>query len=693
MFKKVHLAFFGKHEDLTVNFTPGLNVIRAANESGKSTGLKAIAYALFGTKALKESLEETVTYDHKETELKVTLEFTVNGIDYTIRRGKTGCECTYAAQRVTGQTEVTKFVESLLGATADTSAKLMLAKQSSVAGALSEGPSGPVKLIETLADFDLITTLVDLVQNKLPSGNTRLVEDQILKLSEASLEVIEDTTPAVRLLIAEVVQAYGAQEVVVEVAKAELEEPSVFIKQIADATNVIKRTEALQQQMTGMAVAMANCVIPASGNDNQIAYYTERIQQGKERKEAWRLRQELVDLGSVAYAFKTEEEHVAQVADNAKLLVTLRQKHHQLELDFANANSRLITESACGLCGKDLTDVPEVAAKNQEAITAIGKAKSLQASTQLELEAALEEQQRLAVITRDHARCALVYARAAKYIKVKPSTTPAGYEWIGPPPSDGLPEPDYTALLQKEHSAKIAHAAKVAELAQLTKQQAALTAELAALPEIDARTVEQLELRKVAAEASQERFRQELVRLQALRAEVKAVEATLAQELAVMAEAQKRVDRAKVQLAEAVANLAEQNSNNVLISKMRAARPRIADRLWSIVLSSVSGYFSSVRGEVSVVTRTDNGFRVNDRPASGLSGSTQDALGLAIRIALTKTFLPNARFMILDEVAAGMDDNREAALLGLISSCGMEQVILVTHSPLADSFSNNVITL
>jgi ABC-type transport system involved in cytochrome bd biosynthesis fused ATPase/permease subunit len=66
---------------------------------------------------------------------------------------------------------------------------------------------------------------------------------------------------------------------------------------------------------------------------------------------------------------------------------------------------------------------------------------------------------------------------------------------------------------------------------------------------------------------------------------------------------------------------------------------------------------------------------------------------LAIRIALTKTFLPNARFMILDEVAAGMDDNREAALLGLISSCGMEQVILVTHSPLADSFSNNVITL
>ena len=124
-----------------------------------------------------------------------------------------------------------------------------------------------------------------------------------------------------------------------------------------------------------------------------------------------------------------------------------------------------------------------------------------------------------------------------------------------------------------------------------------------------------------------------------------------------MAEAQKRVDRAKVQLAEAVANLAEQNANNVLISKMRAARPRIADRLWSIVLSSVSGYFSSVRGEASVVTRTDNGFRVNDRPA------------------------------------AGMDDNREAALLGLISSCGMEQVILVTHSPLADSFSNNVITL
>lgn len=693
MFKKVHLAFFGKHEDLTVNFAQGLNVLRADNEAGKSTLLKAIAYALFGTKALKESLEETVTYDHKETELKVTLEFTVNGIDYTIKRGKAGCECTYAAQRVTGQTEVTKFVESLLGATADTSAKLMLAKQSSVAGALSEGPSGPVKLIETLADFDLITSLVDLVQNKLPSGNTRLVEDQILKLSEASLEVIEDTTPATRALIAEVVEAYGKQEAVVEAAKVELEEPSIFIKQIADATNTIRRTEALQQQITGLAVAMANCVIPASGSDSQIAYYTDMLREQQDRRAAAQVRKELVALGAVNYAFKPAEEHEADVAERARVIAQVNSQLSGIRQSISATKAKLITETACGLCGKDLQDVPEVIEKNKATSVALCNLIASESLLELELANSLAEAARLAAITKDAQRCDLVYAKAAKYIKLKPSTTPSGYEWIGPEAREGETEEDYQAGLQRENAKKVAYAAKVAELAQLSKQQAALTAELAALPEVDARTVEQLELRKATAEASQVRFKQEQVRLQALRAEVKAVEATLAQELAVMAEAQKRVDRAKVQLAEAVANLAEQNANNVLISKMRAARPRIADRLWSIVLSSVSGYFSSVRGEASVVTRTDNGFRINDRPASGLSGSTQDALGLAIRIALTKTFLPNARFMILDEVAAGMDDNREAALLGLISTCGMEQVLLVTHSPLADSFSNNVITL
>jgi ABC-type transport system involved in cytochrome bd biosynthesis fused ATPase/permease subunit len=76
-----------------------------------------------------------------------------------------------------------------------------------------------------------------------------------------------------------------------------------------------------------------------------------------------------------------------------------------------------------------------------------------------------------------------------------------------------------------------------------------------------------------------------------------------------------------------------------------------------------------------------------------LSGSTLDALGLAIRIALTKTFLPNSRFMVLDEPAAACDDSREANMLGLVAACDFDQVLLVTHSTLADSFAAQVVNL
>ena len=61
MLKKVELQNFRKHTDLKVCFTEGLNVIRAPNEGGKTTTLEAIAYALFGSKVLRDGLDNTVT--------------------------------------------------------------------------------------------------------------------------------------------------------------------------------------------------------------------------------------------------------------------------------------------------------------------------------------------------------------------------------------------------------------------------------------------------------------------------------------------------------------------------------------------------------------------------------------------------------------------------------------------------------
>ena len=84
---------------------------------------------------------------------------------------------------------------------------------------------------------------------------------------------------------------------------------------------------------------------------------------------------------------------------------------------------------------------------------------------------------------------------------------------------------------------------------------------------------------------------------------------------------------------------------------------------------------------------------VNGEYVGSLSGSTLDLLGLAIRVALVKTFLPTCPFLILDEPASAMDSNRTALMMGFLSGVGFNQIILVTHEDLSEAVANNVIEL
>src|SRR5574340_1107364 len=126
MLKKLTLTYFRKHEDRTFDFSEGLNVFRAANESGKSSCLEAIAYTLFGAKALAEPLEKVVTWGHKPNELKVVLHFG----EHVFSRSTRGAEVTLNGEVVcTGQNEVSAFAAALLGADMTMAANLMMASQ------------------------------------------------------------------------------------------------------------------------------------------------------------------------------------------------------------------------------------------------------------------------------------------------------------------------------------------------------------------------------------------------------------------------------------------------------------------------------------------------------------------------------------------------------------------------------------
>jgi DNA repair exonuclease SbcCD ATPase subunit len=170
---------------------------------------------------------------------------------------------------------------------------------------------------------------------------------------------------------------------------------------------------------------------------------------------------------------------------------------------------------------------------------------------------------------------------------------------------------------------------------------------------------------KAAAEKLEEDYRTETERGRELKEEVKRCE----EELAALA------------------------FNNALLKKIRALRPLVADRLWNTLLSTVGALFSRIREEDSVIVKDAGGFRCNGQVVESLSGSTLDALGAAIRVALCKTFLPHADFIVLDEPAAACDPQRTANLLAFLASAGFGQILLVTHEEMSETYADTLIAL
>lgn len=720
MLHSIHLENFRKHADLTINFTAGINAIRAPNEAGKTTLLEAIAYALFGTKGLKESLDDVVTYGVAVAKLQVCLVWSHAGISYDITRSSKGAELIFPSACVTGQTEVTKFVERLLGTTADMASKLMLAKQKGLGGALAGGPTAAGKMIEDLAGIDLIDQLISLIGEKWVAGNTSAAESRVESARGRAEPVeLQDMVP-LELAARDTAGRLDQAKVDHQNLAAELDDLDVVAANaiLADQKRLQAAIATRATQMSTLDAKLA-VELPEAPKAGAISALRDKVTAQKSLAAASKLHNELKaanvtvawdeDLASlhaeIAKALTKAEKASADYDQSAAALRAARtaivKAASDRDLEIAKLSGKLVLDESCAFCGKDLKDIPEVALNNNPLYAQIQALKAQPEKDckdeqtwsdlkQVEVKAAADYLSDLRALDQQNAKLAPLYARAEAYITLDTSTVPALWTWIGPTEAAQDFAAELATLEAQDRAAVAASAARAEQEKQaksLAELQSADQTALGDLQIAEAKdTLEQADLLKPRILAAAQ-----AVQLADLASRGAASALSLERALQVQAKAQ--AEQAKVEFAQAEAALTDMQENNALIKKLRAARPQITDKLWSIVLAAVTSYFSEVRGFHSAVTRAENGFRVNGNPVTGLSGSAEDVLGLAIRIALTKTFLPNIDFLNLDEVAAACDDQREVAMLGLLATAGFAQVILVTHSPLCESFADNIITI
>lgn len=706
MIKQIELTNFRRHTDAVLNFGAGLQVIRGLNEAGKSTFFEAAAYAMFGSKALRTTFDDTVTWGCKPATLKVHATICIDGDDYVFTRSKAGAECVYQGGMVTGQNEVSQFAGKLLGVDGATASLLMMSNQGSLRGALEAGPKAVSEMIESLADFDLFEVIIEKMQEKLTLGAVGPAEARI----EEARAALEEVPAPVKPDVADIEANAAAFEV-------EIAAKSKWIEEIGEpnyqaALTAFNTAEYMQTQSTAAVARLASAEAAASARRQQIRTGKAAAALKPDASLLPALKADLAaakDHTALMSTHKAVTDVVAAydgdfwegdlasleaaIAEDVKASGALERERMQWSGDIREARATMVTSSHCGFCNQDISQFPEVAKRNAaaEKLIADTEAKILAHTIRMtDIGIGIED---MKAVLAANAKFVKVWAAAGALAEAEGEYVPPRLVWQGKAPGAA---PDVKALqasiatLEAEINtavrAEVGVEMNTAALIEDEQRVAAAAADVEKNPAPG--NLEALEAARFDASnvllntqwATKEMEQQVL----ALRSSIGLAEQAYAVAAARRTELQDRVAKAK-------ADLAALNFNNALLKKVRQARPIISDKLWNTVLSAVSTMFSQMRGETSVVTKGKDGFSVNGATFTSLSGSTLDLLGLAIRIALVKTFIPRCSFLILDEPFAACDEERSARMLGFIAAAGFQQTIVITHEEASEAVADNLV--
>ena len=703
--------FFRKLEDTLITFMGGLNVVRGPNEGGKTTTQEAIAYAFFGSKALRTSLEDCVTWGHKVTELKVELLIDLDGKRYDFRRAKAGAEVYVAGLEkpfVTGQNEVSKFAAALLGADAAAAANLMLASQGDLRGALAAGPKATMELIATLADFDLIDRIIDRAGETLVLGSAVTLN---AALAAADRKVAEAEAKAVAPDLTHLTERIAENTAKAAELTAQVE--NVLRPAANEAYLVMRQAEDQHKQIATLQDSLAQEGQQYAKLHQEHADLAAVAEQEVDQTKLSELRGRLHDVQAEALrltAFRalgllkrphtewhdpviTLDQEMSRVRGEAE---ALKLQINTLRGDIRALEAQRVTASVCGFCQQDVSQFPEVERKN----------KALAADIEAKQGSIAAQQRTLQNLDMDYADLEKVKQSAkpfddflAKYgafVEADHTFCPVKFMWKGSVPvaaDSGAVQRQITALenqgkeIERAKAKREVLATGMARSLEVTR---GLEEQIAAPPHVDAGRLKALQDANCQASADYSAARGDAEYHRNMKERHEKEKAQLEADYRT---AQQIVALHRAEVASAQQQLKELEFNNTLVKAIKAAKPIISDTLWNTVLASVSTFFTQMRGEKSVVSKAKDGFKVNGEAVEALSGSTLDALALAIRVSLVKTFIPTTNFLILDEAFAACDDTRTTAALGFLAASGFNQVLLATHDEISESFADHLITL
>lgn len=710
MFESVELKCFRQHRDLRVAMKPGLNVIRGENEAGKSGFIEGATYVLFGHSVLRDSFEETVTWGCKVSELWGRVVFRSQGVSYVFTRSKAGAEVNYSIngkdKKVTGQKEVTSFATQIIGADPKLAAFLMLATQNSLRGALDEGPSAVGSLMAKLADFTVIDRILKNADSELTLGSDKPILEKLTntqrELADCRLKLVDpESLGELRHNVSVAEQNLLIQQAALAPLQEDLDQKAAAKREGEAYRDEYQRRlvhlTKLELQRKQQAKDHEAAVLAAQdkADPSRIAELQAQVQRDSQHRQTLDAHRLFTSLVYPAQfwdepkdSFEAAEREAAETGQKLALRVA------ELGAEIRTLNGSIIRSGKCQTCGQDVNNDEHVHKRNAEINAQVaGLTEKLNEATREQGKAqttakALAALRKAAKPFED----ALAVLGGREDVAVDRSHYPPRISWTGPVPAatPGTAAVELQQLQAKDRAAALAEGRAQA----LATSLAALALEMdRAEEDLQEISLPDMEALEAAFLASSRVFFDQQARVTQVQEALNGVKTTLQIAERDAAEAERRVQGLEARIAEYETDLKTLAFNNTFVAKVKKMKPMVTDHLWNQVLSAVSTFFSQLRGQPSIVTKDNDGFKVNGQSVKSLSGSTLDVLALAIRVALTKTFLPQSSFIILDEPAQGCSVMRTQNVLGFLASVGLEQTILASHDVLSESVADNVITL
>lgn len=708
MLRKLELTNFRQHQDLVLEFGPGITVIRGANECGKSTIFEAIIFALFGVDACRSG--DLSTWGAPEKSHKVKLELNLNGQNIFIERSARSAELNFNDVKVTGQREVTKRCEQLLDLKPGTGTNLMFVSQGGVRGTLDEG-SKSIQLIEQLANFDAIENFIKVLQTEYCLGKYDHLELAIKNI-EDNMEQVKselDSQPDPDELARTEKEELSLSLQQAETKEAELNVRITYIQQQLESTksiefnrtqlesaiattqkNINYLTYKLQESPNNVSVENIPALLTElTANLNLLQKEKERQKQLADLKSDFDSYPEqyesVIRVGGTAESVKAEFEELCSERDE-----TLNLKG-TLEAEIRSLSSQLQTNLACPTCKREWANAEELRRVNEETQTKLAERRVQLDQLQQEIAGLTHRTGTLKQILTQNI---FTPSLESKWKPVDDGKYPPVYVWTGGELE--APDPEINTKLRScEQSIEQLRAWDVqqqnlnTQLADAKQQLNDLQGQLHRLPPLQQTSQELnnlLSTVNVELNTVQHTRNYVLTELEKLPAKTEELKNKIAEQT-------KQIEKFKLQIKNNKVQIKDIKTNNQLLKLLRTIKPELANVIWQQVCTTISNYFSVMRDTPSVITRDSGGFRVDGHNTKALSGSTLDILGVAIRVALTKTFLPMANFLMLDEPFAACDEERQMKMLGFIASAGFEQVIVVTHESTTEAIADTLITL